>query len=270
MTPCIASCTMHAHTRTHMHMRMRMHTASCTAMWWCIASSITRRALRSKARLGITLVSITAEGFVPLSEERGALRRMFEAAAAPAQAPATVPAAAPAPAPAPTPAPASAPALAVPECLQAGEGALVGIEAHAAATAEEEAAAVAAAAAAAAAAESAERAEAASAEAVVASTEAAAAAAALQAEWTCGACTLLNEAGSTRCAVCDALRGSTLAGASRLAEQVPGRPPPPKRPRHARGGRGGTGSSNRGRGRGAGAAGGGQANLVGLWKGLPQ
>ena len=100
---------------------------------------------------------------------------------------------------------------------------------------------------------------------------AAAAVAALQAQWTCGACTLLNDAGTNRCAVCDALRGSTLAGASRLAEQVPGRLPPPKRARYARGGRGGTGSSG-GRGRGAGGAagrGGAQANLVGMWRGLP-
>ena len=37
--------------------------------------------------------------------------------------------------------------------------------------------------------------------------------------WTCAACTLINAPDATRCAVCDALRGSTLASAATLAEQ---------------------------------------------------
>ena len=38
-------------------------------------------------------------------------------------------------------------------------------------------------------------------------------------QWACAACTLLNDSTATRCAVCDALKGSTLASAATLALQ---------------------------------------------------
>ena len=40
-------------------------------------------------------------------------------------------------------------------------------------------------------------------------------------EWACGACTLLNAASARRCAVCDAIRGGYLPAASTLAAQQP-------------------------------------------------
>ena len=43
--------------------------------------------------------------------------------------------------------------------------------------------------------------------------------------WVCAACTLHNALGATRCAVCDALRGSTLASAATLAMQRMGHQP---------------------------------------------
>jgi hypothetical protein len=45
--------------------------------------------------------------------------------------------------------------------------------------------------------------------------------------WACAACTLLNLHDATRCAVCDALRGSTLASAATLAVQSTGGRPAP-------------------------------------------
>ena len=57
--------------------------------------------------------------------------------------------------------------------------------------------------------------------------------------WTCGACTLINEADVRRCIVCDCMRGGSLAAAVTLAEQQP----------QGRGG-GRRGGSARGRGRG--------------------
>ena len=40
-------------------------------------------------------------------------------------------------------------------------------------------------------------------------------------DWNCAACTLLNEATANRCAICGALRGSTLAAASTIAAHQP-------------------------------------------------
>ena len=40
-----------------------------------------------------------------------------------------------------------------------------------------------------------------------------------EAEWECGACTLLNVASARRCVVCDAIRGGTLPAAATLAAQ---------------------------------------------------
>ena len=37
--------------------------------------------------------------------------------------------------------------------------------------------------------------------------------------WACAACTLLNMADAKRCVLCDALKGSSLAAASTLAQQ---------------------------------------------------
>lgn len=69
-------------------------------------------------------------------------------------------------------------------------------------------------------------------------------------EWTCSVCTLLNESTANRCAVCDALRGSSLAAAATLAQQVVNR----GRSENARMGsaRGISASARRGRGGGRG------------------
>ena len=60
-------------------------------------------------------------------------------------------------------------------------------------------------------------------------------------DWACAACTLVNASDATRCVVCDALKGSTLASAGTLSLHMShgARPPPPAKCRA-----GGSGSSH--------------------------
>ncbi|KAL1527241.1 hypothetical protein AB1Y20_015917 [Prymnesium parvum] len=64
--------------------------------------------------------------------------------------------------------------------------------------------------------------------------------------WSCRVCTLRNDAAAGRCAVCDALRGSSLAAAATLAQQE--RRPPAAAARGAAASRGGRGARGRGGG----------------------
>ena len=162
---------------------------------------------RPPHRIALTLLSLTAEGFVPTAAAgggagTGVLKRMLEGAAA-----------------------ASAAGSEGGEVAQsdaaAGESEATSPYPKRTRPDVESSAAVEARVAAELAAEAAEMAEAV--RAVEAAETEAAAAVAQAAEaaqpWSCGACTLLNVAESTRCEMCDCIRGGSLPAAATLADQ---------------------------------------------------